>query len=135
MKQIPIKLGPLALLLTVISICVTTLAILTFTTARADLRLAEKYAQTVETRYALERQGQEFLRDLSETDPADYGLMDWEHDAAGVYWTEFEQDGTSLRIGFRPDRETGYRVLSWRQEKGWAEDDSIGDLWDGGFMS
>ena len=118
MKQIPIKLGPLALLLTVISICVTTLAILTFTTARADLSLAEKYAQTVETRYALERQGQEFLRDLSETDPADYGLMDWERDAAGVYWTEFEQDGTSLRIGFRPDRETGYRVLSWRQEKG-----------------
>ena len=95
MKQVPIKLGPLALLLTVISICVTTLAILTFTTARADLRLAEKYAQTVETRYALERQGQEFLHELSETDPADYGLMDWERDAAGIYWTDFEQDGAS----------------------------------------
>ena len=40
MKQVPIKLGPLALLLAVISICLTTLAILTFTTARADLRLA-----------------------------------------------------------------------------------------------
>ncbi len=42
MKQIPIKLGPLTLLLTVISICLTVLAILSFTTARADLRLAEK---------------------------------------------------------------------------------------------
>ena len=112
MKQVPIKLGPLALLLTVISICVTTLAILTFTTARADLRLAN----------------------LSETDPGDYGLMDWERDAAGVYWTEFEQDGASLRIGFRPDREAGFTVVSWRQEKGWVEDDSIGDLWDGGMM-
>ncbi|MBQ4187688.1 MAG: hypothetical protein II642_07375, partial [Firmicutes bacterium] len=91
------------------------LAILTFTTARADLRLAEKYAQTVQTRYALERQGQEFLRNLSETDPGDYGLMDWERDAAGVYWTEFEQDGASLRIGFRPDREAGFTVVSWRQ--------------------
>ena len=39
MKQIPIKLGPLTLLLTVISICLTVLAILSFTTARADLRL------------------------------------------------------------------------------------------------
>ena len=134
MKQVPIKLGPLALLLTVISICVTTLAILNFTTARADLRLAAKYAQTVQTRYALERQGQEFLRDLSETDPGDYGLMDWERDAAGVYWTEVEQDGASLRIGFRPDREAGFTVVSWRQEKGWVEDDSIGDLWDGGMM-
>ena len=43
--QQPIKLGPLALLLTVITICLTTLAILTLTTARADLRLAEKYAE------------------------------------------------------------------------------------------
>ena len=133
MKQTPIKLGPLALLLTVISICLTTLGILAFTTARADLRLAEKYAQTVETRYALERDGQEFLRELSETDPGDWGLMDWERDAAGVFWTAFERGNTSLRIGFRPDRERGYALVSWRQETGWAEDESIGELWDGGF--
>ena len=133
MKQTPIKLGPLALLLTVISICLTTLAILAFTTARADYRLAERYAQTVETRYALEIQGQEFLRELSETDLADYGLMDWDRDYAGVYWTEFEQDGARLKIGFRPDRKGGYTVVSWRQEKGWVEDDSLGTLWDGGF--
>ena len=75
MKQVPIKLGPLALLLAVISICLTTLGILTFTTARADLRLAEKYASTVRTRYELERRGQEFLQELSETDPADYPIL------------------------------------------------------------
>ena len=83
MKQIPIRLGPLTLLLAVISICLTTLAILTFTTARADLRLAEKYAQTVSSRYELEREGQEFLREVCETDSADYGLMDWERDRNG----------------------------------------------------
>ena len=88
----------------------------------------------MEIRYALEREGQEFLCELSDTDPADYGLMDWERDAAGVYWTEFEQDGATLRIGFKPDRESGYRLLSWRLEKGWVEDDSIGELWDGGLM-
>ena len=32
MHQVPIKLGPLALLLTIISICLTTLSILTCTT-------------------------------------------------------------------------------------------------------
>ena len=133
MRQTPIKLGPLALLLAVISICLTTLAILTFTTARADLRLAEKYAQTVETRYALEREGQEFLSELSETDPADWGLTDWEQDAGGVWKVTFQRDNASLRIGFRPDREKGYTLVSWRQETGWTEDDSIGDLWDGGF--
>ena len=133
MNRAPIKLGPLALLLTVISICLTTLAILTFTTARADLSLAEKYAQTVETRYALERQGQEFLREVSETDPADYGLMDWERDAAGIYRTEVEQDGMTLQIGFCPNADGSCRVVSWRMEKIWSEDDSIGELWDGGF--
>ena len=59
--QQPIKLGPLALLLTVITICLTTLAILTLTTARADLRLAEKYADTVAARYELERMGQAII--------------------------------------------------------------------------
>ena len=105
MKHVPVKLGPLALLLAVISICLTTLGILTFTTARADLRLAEKYASTVRTRYELERRGQEFLQELSETDPADYSLMDWERDFSGVYWTELEQDGSTLRVGFRPGGE------------------------------
>ena len=55
MNKAPIRLGPMALLLTVISICLTILAILTFTTARADLRLAQKYAETVQARYAAER--------------------------------------------------------------------------------
>ena len=65
MKNPPIRLGPLALLLAVISICLTILAILTFTTARADLRLAEKYAETVQARYALEKDGQEYLARLN----------------------------------------------------------------------
>ena len=133
MKQVPIKLGPLALLLAVVSICLTTLAILTFATARADLRLAEKYADTVSTRYALERQGQEFLRELSETDRADWGLMGWEPDADGVCRERFEQDGTVLEVGFRSKGGRGCEVVSWRIEKNWTEDDSIGELWDGGF--
>ena len=135
MNQVPIKLGPLALLLPVISVCLTTLAILTFATARADLRLAEKSAETVSTRYQLEIQGQEFLKELSETDPADYGLMDLERDAAGVWHTEFREGDAVLRIGFRSSAGGQVRVVSWRMEKDWAEDDSLGDLWDGGFSS
>ena len=133
MKQIPIKLGPLALLLTVISICLTTLAILSFTTASADFRLAEKYADTVQTRYELESRGQEFLQELSETDPADYSLMGWERDAGGNYTEALECDGMVLHIGFRPDRASAYQLISWRLEKNWEEDESIGTLWDGGF--
>ena len=114
MKEVPVKLGPLALLLSVISICLTTLAILTFTTARADLRLAEKYADTVSLRYALEQEGQDFLRILSETDQADYGLMGLERDADGVYWETFEKDDAKLRIGFVP----GEKTITLRKKTG-----------------
>lgn len=130
MKQVPIKLGPLALLLTVISICLTVLAVLNFTTARADLRLAEKYAETVQTRYALEVRGQAFLQEIGGMDPADLSLLDLERDADGVLWTTLEQDGARLRIGFRPTAE-GPEVLAWRQEKEWAQDDRIENLWTG----
>ena len=130
MKQVPIKLGPLTLMLTVISICLTTLAILTFTTARADLRLAEKYASTVQTRYELEAEGQRFLQELKEIDPADLSLMDLERDAKGVYWTTLERDGAQLRIGFTAGR-GGTQVVAWRHEKGWDQDTGIGILWSG----
>ena len=111
MKQATVRLGPLALLLTVISICLTILAILSFTTARADLRLAEKYAQTVEARYALERDGQMLLARLNagiEPAPAP--------DADGVVTLELERDDYLLHIGLLPNGQDGYEVVSWRQE-------------------
>ena len=65
MKELPIRLTPLALLLTVISICLTVLGILTYTTARADMNLAETYAETVRTRYELEARGQNWIGGLA----------------------------------------------------------------------
>ena len=127
MKQVPIKLGPLALLLTVISICLTVLSILNFTTARADLRLAEKYAETVSTRYALEVEGQELLRELQDSDPA---LMDMTRDAAGRWHADLERDGAHLRIAVKKAGD-GWQVVEWRQEKEWQEDTSL-NVW-GGF--
>ena len=82
MHQVPIKLGPLALLLTIISICLTTLSILTFTTSGADLRLAQKYADTVQIRYELEQEGQAFLQEASHTSRL---IMDEEGITAASY--------------------------------------------------
>ena len=125
MKQIPIKLGPLAFLLTVISICLTVLAILTFTTARADLSLADKYAQTVQIRYDLEAQGQAYLAQLA----AGQGTGDTDADADGVIWKTFSRDGFSLRVGCVAGAD-GYEVISWRQEKAWDEENTL-HVWQG----
>ena len=117
MKQVPIRLGPLALLLAVISICLTTLSILTFTTARADMNLAEKYAETMKTRYELEAEGQAFLADMSGA----------RADADGVVRATIEKNGSRLVIAVGPDG----TIRSWRQEKEWEQDTGMGNLWAG----
>ena len=126
MKHVPIKLGPLALLLAVISICLTTLALLNVSTAKADERLAEKFAETVQTRYALETEGQELLERLyaGEEDG-------WERRGDGTLWRSVEKDGVTLQIGLRGEGADGYTVVNWTQEKEWEQDPHIADLWDG----
>jgi len=126
MKHTPIKLGPLALLLAVISICLTTLALLNYSTAQADVRLAEKFAETVHTRYALETQGQELIEQLYA------GAEDgWDKDADGTLWRVAEIDGVRLRLGVEADGQGGYTVVNWTQEKDWDQDLHIANLWSG----
>lgn len=129
MKQVPVKLGPLALLLTVISICLTTLAVMTFVTARADQRLAEKYADTVNTRYALETRGQEFLSEVSGGAGNEGVVLLEEPDQDGVSWNTFEQDGSRLKIGLKQGS-GGTEVVAWKHERLWEEDTSM-NLWPG----
>jgi len=131
MKSAQIKLGPLALLLTVISICLTVLAILTWSTARADMRLAEKYARTVETRAALERQGQEFL--MAADEAAAEGTLEFldglEPGPGGLYRYTVELDGARLRIALR-EQGGAVTVEEWKQDREWNEDLTL-HLWPG----
>ena len=134
MKHIPIRLGPLAILLALIGICMTILGVLSFTTARADLKLAEKYADTVHTRYELEAEGQAFLKEaeaawLSGTDPA--ALPETETDIDGIVRKSFEQKGFTLTVGIIPDSEKRIRVVEWLQYKEWEPEESMGSLWTG----
>ena len=127
MKELPVRLTPLALLLTVISICMTVLGILTYTTARADMNLAKTYAETVRTRYELEARGQNWIGDMAAADE----LTGLTPDEDGVIREEFRSDdGLVLHAGAviedgRP------RIVEWRFEHEWEEDTSIGRLWDG----
>lgn len=134
MHQVPIKLGPLALLLTIISICLTTLSILTCTTSGADLRLAQKYAETVQTRYSLEREGQAFLQEAADTLSSGLPLnaiFDASPGPGGGITRTFEQDGTVLTVTLAPDStgDKGYAVRAWTVVRQWEEDNSIGNIW------
>ena len=127
MKDLPIRLGPLALLLTVISICMTVLGILTYSTARADWNLAATYAETVRTRYRLETEAQEYIVRLSA--PGEETLPDED----GVIREVFrDESGLTLRTGVRLAADGGPVVVEWRFEHEWEEDTSI-TVWDGTF--
>lgn len=127
MKRIPVRLGPLALLLTVVAICVTVLGLLTFTTARGDLAMAERYAATVQVRYRLEAQGQAFLRDLEESPEA---LAALEQDESGACWQTFQEGDVSLRVTLMPQGE-GFQVVGWQFSQEWEPQEELGGLWPG----
>lgn len=127
MKHIPIRLGPLALLLTVISICMATLGILSVTTARADLHLAEKYADTVKERYVLEKEGQLFLREVWESG-GQVSVMEGLQEEKGVFYKIITCGDRNLIIGIAQE-DSGIRVVEWRIQKDWEPEEGMGNLW------
>lgn len=110
MNHVPIRLGPLALLLSVISICLTVLGVLTLSTAQADMALAERNAATVRTRYILEEEGQRYLMTAR---PGSEKVI--------------EHDTMRLRIVIDKDG----HVSRWTLEKDWDIDHAMDGLWTG----
>ena len=135
MNQTPVKLGPLALLLTVISICLTILSILSLTTAAADLRLASKYADTVSERYVLEIKGQEAIQKLDEELKAGVAPTGFEPSSEGeegVLYTTLTDEDMSLTIGVELDQSAGdYSIVTWDYDHDWVQKDTIDNLWPG----
>lgn len=132
MKHVPIKMGPIALLLAVISICMTTLGILSYSTAEADLRLAAKYSVTVTDQYEREAQGQEFLAEAagvfaSGGTAADIPSAD-ENDGVTA-WKVIEKGSGRLHVGVQSDGNGGLRVVSWRNEAVWEPQSSESGIW------
>lgn len=112
------RLGPLALLLCVITICMTSLSMLSYANASADTRLARRYAQTVQTRYSLEQKGQEFLKEMNDTPAGD------------LIEKEFTENGYQLQISLERTGDS-YEIRYWKINKIWEEPTQIDHLWEG----
>ncbi len=118
MKNTPIRLGLLALLLTIISICMAVLAMLSVSSSHADLRLSERFAQSVKTRYELEEEGQLFLKQMNES-PKDE-----------IISKDIEKDGFVLSIELQL-KDDEYIIRNWKIKKTWEESTKIDNLWKG----
>lgn len=109
MNSSKLRLGMLSILLTIIVICMAVLSLLSFATSMADLRLARRYARTIEIRYELEEEGRRLL------------------EQQGIIETEIYNEDYKLVI----EAEGKDNIRTWRIEKVWEEDTSIDDLWGG----
>ena len=118
MKRITIHLGPLALILTVITICMSTLGVLSVSNAYADKRLARRYAETVRIRYELEEQGQQYLKEVNEGG------------AAGETEKVFRLENYTLTVSLQEENGT-YVPKLWKIRRDWEEQPEIKDLWMG----
>ena len=65
-RQHIVRIGPLTILSMVIVLGLTTMAVLSFTTARASQLTASKQADSIQALYVNERAGQEFLAQVDE---------------------------------------------------------------------
>ena len=128
MKHVPIRLGPLALLLAVVSICLILLAILSFTTGQADMRLAERYAATVQERYELEAEGQEYVSIVARGDAPESG----QDEINGVLGSLVHETG-ELQLQFRLEKNArgAYDITAWKFIRDWEEDTSLDNIWTG----
>ena len=130
-----IRLGPVAIFLTVVAIVLTTLAVLTQATSRADLVMAGRFAEVTEERYAIEEDGQRFLMEID--DKLSDGTFDAEE--AGFERTEdgtlactISRGGYDLRLVItEPDRSGNYKIKKWKIARQWNAPDPFGNVWQG----
>ena len=130
----PPAVGGVSLLVVFAVLCLTVFALLSLTTVRADVRLADASAQAVSDYYAADCQAQEILARLRAGETPD-----------GVTWSSPMEDGEteySYTVSISNTQELQVEVLVWPDGRwsvqrwqaaaagGWEIDEGL-EVWDG----
>ncbi|MBR0341894.1 MAG: hypothetical protein IJH64_06565 [Oscillospiraceae bacterium] len=127
-----LRLGPIAVFLTVVAIILTTLATLTIATSRADTVLAERFATMTAIRYSLEKEGNEFLYEVTqklESGASLNSISDLNRTGDGLYEYKAEKDGYELKIRLAPQGPDSFSIEEWKITKIWNEEELSQDIW------
>lgn len=136
MGENPIKLGSMTLLLTIVLLCMAILSVLTLSTARADLSLAEKYADRLQQVYALDSVGQRLLAELDTA--LQKGATPQELLALLPQDAVLEQDTVTLQLADGAGqtlmvtlelKAKGAVVLQWKPSVEWSPEERLTGLW------
>ena len=133
MIEKPMRLGILAVLLLVIGISLTTLGVLTLSTAQADLRLAQRYAETTRAQYQREAAGQTFMQEVQNALAQGMDPMQLEGvtQNGDIFEKTIAGDSVALCIGFRVTEPGNYEIVRWETTTQWAPQEQTGNLWGG----
>ena len=124
------RLGPIAIFLVIVTMVITTLAVLTVATSNADVIMAKRFADITQIRYGLEAQGEEFLSYAGSADPADH--MSGVTETGNGYEFTAEDGGYRLEVAVtRQDGSERYEVTKWKLTKIWNASDPMNSIWPG----
>ena len=131
-----IRLGPIAVFLSVVAVVLTTLAILTTATSNADRLMAERFARVTQIRYELEDEGNQYLMEVDEQamkGRVAVASVDEELTDDGVLRQTIKKDGYVLEIEItKPDSAGHYDISKWKITKEWNAENPFGNIWQGG---
>ncbi|MBQ6388343.1 MAG: hypothetical protein IJH90_01770 [Mogibacterium sp.] len=124
------RLGPIAIFLVIVTMVITTLAVLTVATSNADITMARRFADVTRIRYGLEAQAEEFLSNVESSGGA--GAMDGVTVTDGGYEYTAENEGYRLEVAVTgPDAAGDYGVTRWKLTKIWNASDPMNSIWPG----
>lgn len=132
----PIRTGALTLLIALTAVCLAVLAVLSFTTAQADLSLAEKSLERFSQDAALENEGQQWLARLDAALAAgqDAAALGQTGEDGAITVTLTGEEGRTLTIAALPTPQGPGRYTLTRWQYGQQRDFDTGpQLWDGSF--
>jgi len=128
----PPAVGGSALLVVFAVLCLTVFALLSLTTVRADKRLGDALARTVQEYYAADCAAQEILARLRSGEEPEGVSTYW---GDGVLYADYAcpiSDTQELQVQVQLDGDMDYVILRWQAAptESWEFDDSL-NLWDG----
>lgn len=135
MKNEPVRLGWLSILMVVVILCLAIFAVLSLSTARADLRLATMQAEQVQARYIQEMSGEQWVADITK-------LLDGKAISDGVTLLEdttlldgalsttlADEEGRTLTITLDVTVSAPYPILEWKHSATWGSEGNMSGLW------
>ena len=142
-----VRIGPVSVITLLVVVCLAVLAVLSFSTARANSAEAARQADNVTSTYSNEFAAWEFVQTVDEqlykTAKAGGGLSDAMEAIRAVVPESAVVGDASVKVAFTTDNERllnvelaieddlTYRIVKWKTSANWTADEDGYSLWTG----